>query len=712
MVVQSNYFEFWYIAGAMFTRIADLTWQRPKLVLVAAAVFVLVAFAVGGRVEDYLKPAGFNDPSSESQRAQDLLIARTGHDGVPAIVALVRPRAEGARLALRDPGTRRELARLARELRSVEGVARVDAPLAGRGSALLSAYLVSGDEEIAGNAAEEAERRLSSERFDVEVGGYAAGFNEVNDTTRSDLIRAELIAFPVLALLLLIVFRGVVAAGIPLLVGGLSVAGTFLALRVMSEFVDTSIFALNISTALGLGLAVDYGLLLVSRYREELERHGVASREAHRRVVETAGRTVVYSGMTVAVAMAALTLMPQRFLYSMGAGGAFVAAFAALGALLLVPAVLALLGERVNSLSLRRGPAVSDASGGWYRLAAGVMRRPVPVALGSAAVMLVLALPLLGIDLTGPSPEIVPRGKPSRVVSETIERDYPPGLETPISVTVDGPLSDARLERLRARIGSIDGIATSTPFQRLSPRVAQASFGASEDTLADRSQDAVRAIRALPAPLLVSGNAAEFLDLKQSLRETAPVVVGLIALTTLVLLFMLTGSVVLPLKTLLMNVLTLAATLGVVVAAFEWGILDGPLDYFGPSATETSMIVVLFAVTFGLATDYAVLVLARIKELHDSGLPNEEAVAVGIARTGRVITAAAVCLAAVFFAFTTSSVFFMKQMGVGQSVAVLLDASIVRALLVPALMRLLGDWNWWAPSPLRRFQQRYGFSEA
>jgi RND superfamily putative drug exporter len=707
----------------MFTRIADLTWQRPKLVLTVVGVFVLVAFAFGGRVEEYLKPAGFNDPSSESKRAQDLLIAQSGHDGVPAIVVLVRPRSDGARLALGAPGTRRELARLARELRSIPGVARVDAPLAGarsglvardRGSALLTAYLVSGDEEIAGDAAEAAEQRLRSKTLDVEVGGYAAGFNEVNDTTRSDLIRAELIAFPVLALLLLIVFRGVVAAGIPLLVGGLSVAGTFLALRVMSEFVDTSIFALNISTALGLGLAVDYGLLLVSRYREELERHGAATREAHRRVVETAGRTVMYSGMTVAVAMAALVLMPQRFLYSMGAGGAFVAAFAALGALFLVPALLALLGERVNALSLRRGPAVSDESGGWYRLARGVMRRPVPIALGSAAIMLVLALPLLSIDLTGPSPDIIPRGKPSRVVSETVKRDYPRGLETPIAVTVAGAASAAELKRLDAQIASIDGIATATPFRRLSPHVAQASFGASDATLADRSQDAVREIRSLhaPAPLLVSGNTAEFLDLKQSLRETAPVVVGLIALTTLVLLFMLTGSVVLPLKTLLMNVLTLAATLGVVVAAFEWGILDGPLDYFGPSATETSMIVVLFAVTFGLATDYAVLVLARIKELHDSGLPNEEAVAQGIARTGRVITAAAVCLAAVFLAFTTSSVFFMKQIGVGQSAAVLIDATIVRALLVPALMRLLGDWNWWAPSPLRRFQRRFGFSEA
>lgn len=705
----------------VFAAIANLTWRRPRLVLAGVGVFVLVALAFGGRVEEQLKPAGFNDPSSESQRAQALLIERTGHDGVPAIVVLVRPRAEGRPLALGTQGTQRELQRLAERLGRIDGVERVDAPLAGANpqlvardgdSALLTAYLASGDEEIAGEAAEAAEQNLASSTLRTQVGGFAAGFNEVNDTTREDLIRAELIAFPVLAVLLLIVFRGLVAATIPLLVGGLSIAGTFLLLRIMSELVDTSIFALNIATALGLGLAVDYGLLLVSRYREELARHG-ASQEAHRRVVETAGRTIVYSGLTVAAAMAALTLMPQRFLYSMGAGGAFVSLFAALGALIMVPALLALLGERVNALSLRRGPAVSDASGGWYRLASGVMRRPIPVALGSTALLLALAAPLLGVSLTGPSSETIPRGAPSLIVSDAMERDYAPGLEAPVGVTVTGAVTDAQLAALQRRIDAIDGIAPAAPFRRIGPRVAQASFGVEGKALSGEAQDAVRAIRALdgPAPLLVSGNTAEFLDLKASLGDRLPLVVGLIALTTLVLLFLLTGSVVLPLKTLLMNVVTLAATLGIVVAAFQWGALDGPLDYFGPDATETSMLVVLFAIVFGLATDYAVLVLARIKELHDGGLPNDEAVAVGIARTGRVITAAAICLAAVFLAFATSSVFFMKQMGIGMAAAVLIDASIVRALLVPALMRLFGDWNWWAPGPLRRFQQRFGFSE-
>lgn len=706
------------------TRIADLTWKHPKLVLAAVGAFTLLAFALSKDVQQHLKAAGFNDPNSESAQAQELLIERTGSDAMPGIVVRITPPPGEARLPLRSPALRRETRRLSAALLSLDGVARVEDPLTGgspqlvapdRSSLLLNAYFSSNDAEVLTNAAEEATERLDSSQFEVIVGGIAAGFNETSDTLEEDLVRAELIAFPLLALLLLIVFRGVIAASIPLLVGMVSIAGTFLALRVMSEFVDTSVFALNITTAMGLGLAVDYGLLLVSRYREELERDG-PSRESHRRLVESAGRTVIFSGLTVATAMAALTLLPQRFLYSLGAGGAFVSLFAAVGALLVVPALLALLGERVNTLSLRRGRAVSDESGGWYRLARGVMRHPVAVALSTSALLLLLAVPVLGVNLTIPGTDTMPEGNPSRDVVVTINRKYPTTLGTPVPVVVDGPASRAELRRLSRRIAAIDGVSRPVPFGRAGPDMAVASFGlrgSSDDALDGRAQDAIRSIRALdgPAPLLVSGYTAEFLDLKTSLGENLPLVVAIIALTTLILLFMLTGSVVLPLKTLLMNLLTLAGTLGVIVAAFQWGLLDGPLGYDGPDGMETSTLVLMFAVIFGLSTDYAVLVLARIKELHDSGLPNEEAVARGIARTGRVISAAGLCLAAVFLAFTTSSIFFMKEAGLGYAAAVLIDTTLVRALLVPALMRLFGDWNWWAPAPLRRFQQRFGFSE-
>jgi uncharacterized membrane protein YdfJ with MMPL/SSD domain len=708
----------------MFGRVADLTWKHPKLVLAAVGLFTLFAFAFSSDVQQHLKAAGFSDPASESSRAQELLIEKTGSDAMPGIVVRVTPPAGEARLPLHSPALKRETRRIGAELNSLDGVARVEDPLAGappqliapdRSSLLLNAYFSSTDAEVLTSAADEATDRVSSKQFTVTVGGIATGFNEVNDTVEKDLVRAELIAFPLLALLLLIVFRGVIAASIPLLLGMVSVAGTFLALRVMSEFVDTSVFALNITTAMGLGLAVDYGLLMVTRYREELERNG-PGRESHRRLVESAGRTVVFSGLTVAAAMAALTLLPQRFLYSLGAGGAIVSLFAAFGALLLVPALLALLGERVNALSFRRGPAVSDESGGWYRLAHGVMRHPVAVALGTAALLLLLAVPMLSVNLTIPGTDNVRADEPSRKVVVAINRDYPTALGTPVPVVVNGPATRAQLRRLSRRIGAIEGIASPAPFRRAAPDLAIANFGlrgTSDESLDDEAQDAVRSIRALngPAPLLASGYTAEFLDLKTSLGQNLPLVVGVVALTTLLLLFMLTGSVVLPVKTLLMNLLTLAGTLGVIVAAFQWGLLDGLLGYSGPKGMETSTLVLMFAVIFGLSTDYAVLVLARIKELHDSGLPNEEAVARGIARTGRVITAAGLCLAAVFLAFTTSSIFFMKEAGLGYAAAVLIDTTLVRALLVPALMRLFGDWNWWAPAPLRRFQQRYGFSE-
>lgn len=708
----------------MFGRIADLTWKHPKAVLAAVGVFTVLAFVASNHVEQHLKAAGFDDPASESRRAQDLLIEKTGRNGQPAIVVRVGPSAGEERLRLHSPALQRETTRLSADLRSLDRVARVEDPLHGgspqliapdRSSLLLTAYFSSSDVQDLATAAHEADERLHSSRFEVTIGGLAAGFNEVNDTVRSDLVRAELIAFPVLALLLLIVFRGVIAASVPLLVGMVSVGGTFLVLRVMSEFVDTSVFALNITTAIGLGLAVDYGLLMVTRYREELERDG-PSRESHRRLVESAGRTVVFSGLTVATAMAALTLLPQRFLYSVGAAGAVASVLAAAGALLLVPSLLALLGERINALSLRRGPKVSDESGGWYRLAHGVMRHPVAVALGSAALLLLLAVPMLGVKLTIPGTDSVPAGKPSREVVETVDRDYPATLGTPVWVVVDGRASDAQLRQLSRRVAAVEGVKSPAPFLRIAPDLAQANFGlrGKEDgALNEESQHTVEAIREIdgPAPLLIAGFTAEFLDLKASLADNLPLVVGIIALTTLLLLFMLTGSVVLPLKTLLMNVITLAGTLGVIVAVFQWGLLDGLLSYDGPKGMETTNLVLMFAVIFGLSTDYAVLVLARIKELHDSGLPNEEAVARGIARTGRVISAAALCLAAVFLAFTTGSIFFMKEAGVGYAAAVLIDATLVRALLVPALMRLFGDWNWWAPAPLRRFQQRYGFSE-
>lgn len=707
-------------------RVAGLTWKHPKLVLALVGAFALLAVAVGHNVEQHLKAAGFTDPSSESEQATNVLRDSLGYDPNPAIVLVVRS-PDGGPLNPRDPAVRRDVGQLSAEVANVEYVGRVVNPLrdqragaeliAKDGQSLaIAAYLSTNDIEDAGGiAAEEVRVLAEASPLDVAEGGFAQGFNETNDQTRKDLTTAELIAFPVLALLLLFVFRGVVAAGIPLLIGGISIVGTLLVLRIMSGFVDTSLFALNIATGLSLGLAVDYALLMVSRYREEIAADG-ATEEAHRRTVVTAGRTAVFSGLTVAAAMAALIFMPQRFLYSMAVAGASVAVLSSLIAILVVPSLLALLGTRIDALSIRRGPAVSDTSDGWYRLARGVMKRPLAVALGSGALLLAAAAPLLWTTLTGPSAEAVPPNQPSYDAYRYLEGHYPRSVTEAVTVAIDGNADRGQLAAFHRQIEGVGDVVRGTPFAPAGENVAYANFALSEPALSGASQDAVREIRDLEPPgtatVLVSGNSARFIDQKQSLLEHAPLVVAIIALTTLVVLFLLTGSVLLPLKTLLMNTLTLGATLGILVLAFQAGWLDTPLDYTGPAAIEVTSLVFLFAVIFGLATDYAVLVMARIKERHDLGDSNEEAVAVGIGRTGRVITAAAVAIAVVFLAFGVSSVFFVKQIAIGMAFGVMIDATIVRALLVPSLMRLLGEWNWWAPKPLRRIYLRLGISEA
>lgn len=703
----------------MLRRIADLTWRRPRSILLGALLFAALAGFFGHDVEHHLKAAGFTDPDSESERAAAVVHDALGHGAEPGLVVLLRPK-DGGALDLSDSTVRDEVLRLAEELRGSRYVGQVPDPFETPGlvaaderSVLLPAQLTTTDLEDEGGLADESVRqRVGSDIVDVGYAGFAPGFNEVNDQTRRDLTRAELIAFPLLGILLLVVFRSVVAAMVPLLLGGLSILGTLLALRIMAALVDTSLFALNIATALSLGLAVDYALLLVSRHREEVQVHG-HTLEAHRRAVATAGRASLFSGLTVAAAMAALMVMPQRFLYSIGAAGAAVGVLSAVMAVVVVPALLAALGPRIDALSIRKGPSLAAASDRWFRLAHAVMRRPVLVAVATTAVLLALAAPLVGTTLTGPSAQAVPPGQQSYEVNRAIEDQYGRAFTEATSIVVRGDVDDDGLSALAARVGAVRGVEAVAPFARASADVAWTTVVLDAPALDGRAQDAVRDIRAIEGPgeVLVSGNTARFMDERSSLVGHAPLVVALIVLLIVVLIFLLTGSVILPLKTLLMNALTLAAVLGILVLVFERKVGTQLLDYPGPYAVEVTSLVFLFAVTFALATDYAVLVMARIKELHDDGLPNEEAVAQGVARTGRIISAAAVMIAVVFLAFAVSPVFFMKQIAVAMALGVLIDATIVRALLVPALMRLLGEANWWAPAPLRRVQERFGIRE-
>ena len=446
----------------MFSRISRLTWSHPWRVLVATALFAVIAVVFGHGVEDHLKAAGFTDPDSESERAGALLTAHLGHSAQPAIVVLVRD-PDGGPLRIEDADVRAEVGRLADRLASSAYVGNVTNPLedpraaasliAADGESLaLTAELTTSDVEDKGGLADESVRdNVTSDLLDLGYGGFAPSFNEVNDQTRRDLTNAELIAFPVLAILLLIVFRGLVAAALPLIIGGLSIVGTLLALRVMASLVDTSLFALNIATALSLGLAVDYALLLVSRFREEVALHGYTE-TAHQRMIATAGRTALFSGLTVAGAMAALIVMPQRFLYSVGAAGAMVGVLSALTALFVAPSLLRVLGPRIESLPIIKRRPAEIASGRWMRVARLVMARPVLVAGLTSAGLLALAAPLVGTTLTGPSAQAVPPGQQSYAVNAYLENHYGREVSEGISLTVDGPVTDESLADLQRRV--------------------------------------------------------------------------------------------------------------------------------------------------------------------------------------------------------------------------------------------------------------------
>ena len=695
----------------MLTRLAALASRRPKRVVVLALVFAVFAGAFGGSVAERMGPYEADDPDTESVRVSDELTAATGLETGESIIALV------------TPATRARTDEVVRVLRSDPAIGAVASYWSTRDRAMLSndgdsTYVVAslrrGVDE--GDAADRVNTELSA--IDgVSVGGSAVAQRRTNEIVQSDLARAELIAFPLLFLLSFWFFRSLVAALLPPLVGGLAIVFTFLGLRLVNDATELSVFAINLVTGLGLGLAIDWSLFMVSRYREEIAKSGPGA-DALLRTVRSAGRTVVFSAMTVAAALAALLVFPQNFLFSMGVGGVMVALIAAVVALVVLPAILALLGERVNALSPRRlrraaeAEARGDRSGFWYRLSQFVMRRPGRVAAASAAVLIVLGLPVLGIKFTSVDATVLPADEPARQVSEALSADFPPNRTTPLIVAASaepGP----QLRAYLAEVEDLPGVAAVGKPRDVGDGLVRVDVVSRHAELDERSQDLVRDVRVLDAPFEVgvSGSTAQFVDLKTSLGDHIPLALAILAVGTLVFMFLFTGSVVLPVKALVMNVLTLSAAFGILVLIFQDGRLEGLLDYTSQGALETSQPIFLFAVAFGLSTDYGVFLLARIKEARDAGTPDREAVALGLQRTGRIVTAAAVLFCIAIGAFSTSEIIFIKELGLGTAVAVLIDATVVRALLVPSLMELLGRWNWWAPKPLRRLHQRFGLSE-
>jgi uncharacterized membrane protein YdfJ with MMPL/SSD domain len=706
----------------MLTRLAGFTYAHRRAVLYAAVVVAVIAGVFGSSVAQHLSPYGANDPATQSVQASNRFQAATDRQLDPGVVALV-----SLPTNVNAPESRDRVQQVAASLQTGPDVASVVTYYGshnpamvsrdGRSTYLLAYFKPLSDTQLK-NDAQQIENRFAGAR-DVKLGGGQIANAQVNTQVSHDLERSELLAFPFVFLLSLLFFRSLVAALLPPLLGGLAILCTFLALRIVAGFVDLSVFALNLTTGLGLGLAIDYSLFTVSRYREESAKTGY-NLEAIRRTLQTAGRTITFSSLTVAAAVASLVIFPQRFLYSMGIAGAMVALLAAGLALTVLPALLSVLGPRVNALAPKRlaRAAEHDArpaqSGFWYRLSQLVQRRPAAIAVTTATFLIVLGIPFFTqVKFISVDARVLPSTTSARQVNDIVNADFPPNRTSPLDIVVGLPANSSALGHLEATIKRLPDVSAITPPQPAGPTTSLIVVAPDQGPLTDATKQLVHDVRALRVPyyLGVAGETAAYVDLEHSLAVHLPAVLGVVIATTVIILFLMTGSVILPIKAVIMNALGLSAMFGLLVLIFQDGNLQGLLDYRSLGALDATQPILLFVVGFGLATDYGVFLLSRIKEAHDGGASDSESVSIGLERTGRVVTAAALLFAVALGAFSTSEIVFVKELGLGAVLAVLIDASIIRALLVPSLMQLLGPLNWWAPRPLRRLHDRIGLRE-
>ncbi|HEX6937098.1 MAG TPA: MMPL family transporter [Actinomycetes bacterium] len=715
----------------MFERLGHVTYHRRRWVLTLAGLFLLVGAGWGTGVFASMVSSGFEDPGSESAAALERVQDSVGRDEADVVVLY-----DTGDRGVGDAGVRqaveRHLASLPDDL-----VDRVTTTWSAgpRGAALVSAdgtatyavvHLAADTEDGRMEAYDALEPRLreAPAGLDVSIGGNEAIASDITTQVSEDIAKAEQLSLPIVLVLLVVVFGGLTAASLPLAVGGLAILGSFTMLRLLSLATDVSIFAVNIVTMLGLGLAIDYGLFVVSRFREELHA-GATTEQALVRTMTTAGRTVAFSGVTVAIALASLLLFPQVFLRSMGFGGMAAVLVAMVGALTVLPALLAVLGHRVDSLRIpflrRRARTREPARNAWYRLAHSVMRRPVAYVAVIVPLLLVAGLPFLRVEFGGVDHRALPDGTESRLVAETLLTDFPGGGTTtidPVVTFADGSVDAADRAAVEGFADEVLALpdVVSVDMAGEGDGSVLLSVRHSNEGISAPARDLVEEIRDLPEPegaeVLVGGRAAELQDLLSSLGSTLPWMGLFVVGVTLVLLFLAFGSVVLPVKAVAMNVLSLSASFGALVWIFQDGHLSSWLGFTSTGAIEATQPILMLALAFGLSMDYEVFLLSRVREEWDRTGDNTTAVAAGLQRTGRIITSAALLLVVVIGAFSTSGIVFIKMIGIGMIIAILVDATIVRALLVPATMRLLGHWNWWAPGPLARFWARHGIRES
>jgi len=741
----------------MFAAIARFSIRHRWLVLVAFALLFPAAGIFGGGVFKVLKGGGFDDPGAQSYHARTQLASDLGA-GSADLIALYTLPAGG----VSDPAVQSAITTALDRVTQAPAVERASsfyntgaAQFISRdGTHTFAVLTLRGQDAAKSDAVKRLEPSLRVPGLKTQFGGVVPVGDAVSDTIQKDLARADSIAFPITAVLLVVIFGSLVSAMVPLLLGGLAILLAFTTLRLIAGVTDVSIFAVNVVTLLGLGLAIDYSLFILNRFREELPARGVEG--ALVTAISTTGRAVAFSGITVAASLVGLFVFPQMFLRSMALGGIAVTLIAVLIAITLLPALVSVLGPRIDALRMpwaRRGGMVTTEGGFWHRVAFGVMKRPIVVAVAVIALLLAVGSPFLRFHASTPDVRVLGSGVEARQVSDVMNAEFVPHETTPHDIALTshgdvltpaniGPLYDY-VQRIAAlpgvtRVDSIFSLAPglpredyqalySQPQAQLDPALAggltayargnvtrvEAVSAYEVDDAAAQSQ--VSAIRKLTPPAgmtaQVGGAAAELTDLKAGIRTRTPWMAGAIAAVMFVVLFLVFGSVTLPAKAMVMNLLSLSASYGAMVWIFQDGRLEWLLRYRSLGTVDATQPILMFAIVFGLSMDYEVLLLSRIREEYLRTGDNTLAVARGLEKTGRLITSAAALLVIVIGAFATSSIVFMKELGVGMALAVALDATVVRALLVPAAMRLMGHWNWWAPAPLTRLWQRIGLGD-
>ena len=701
----------------MFEKLGHLIFKRRKSAVILFVVGILVAGGFGSLAFSRLDSGGYSYPKSDSYKVYEYLTEELKLSD-PAVVIIV----DSGATDVTDPSVAQKGIALEKKIAQEEGVTKTLSFWTSGGEATLksadgkAAYiLVYGDGEAFTPESQELGKVMqqkydgSYEGLTLYAGGVGVVGHAITKKISDDLKIAELISIPLTFILLVLVFGALAASAMPLIVGVAAILGAFFILYLFTLFTTVSIYALNLTTGMGLGLGIDYALLMVNRFREELHR-GKNIEDSIVSTMATAGKTVFYSGMTVLVTLLSLTFFPLPFLQSFGYAGVSVVALAVIGALFGLPPILAILGDRIDKGVVRKSAITPREDGRWARTARLVMKRPVSAVLVSLVILGVMAAPITGIKFSQGDSRMLPADNKAAFATALQAERFPGQTGTPIEIIIiDGANKLGEINTYTQKLGQTPGIVGVVPPAVIGKDVRVVAYQAMLPRTPE-SQELIQNVRSIdsPAGTLVGGVAADYTDSQNGISRTLPWALGWIILSVLVLIFVFTGSIILPIKAVILNFLSLGATMGALTWIFVGGNMQWLVGSFTVTGTlDTSIVILIAVVVFGLSMDYELFLLSRIREEHLAGKSNVDSVATGLQRSARIITAAAVLLAVVFGAFVTSGVTSIKTMGFGVALAVMLDATIVRGLLVPALMRLFGENNWWAPKWMQRFTLRH-----